>query len=183
MLLAWRALKAFHAASFWGERSLQVIMFLWNPHVPFHKVGILAPLQLSFVPGVVYAPTEDHPWTEEMQGNIVTSMGHLGGETQSDQCPHDHTQTKAGCRWWLSGYLPWTLPGCRHVFSATSSLLQIPPWGVPKNTCVSAHPGEGVGLMCAMRMKIGSKRSNLDLTTSTGQLKCNIYIYIYAYIN
>lgn len=114
-----------------------------------------------------------------------------GGETQRDQCPHDHTQqvhgkelrqSKAGCRRWLSGYLPCTLPGCRHVFSATSSLLHMPPSGVPTNTHVSAHPGEGVGLMCAMRVKIGSKRSNLDLTTSTGQLKCNIYTYIFMHI-
>jgi len=53
-------------------------MFLRHPHVPFHKVGILALLPLSFVPEVVYTHMEDHPWTKEIQGNIVISMGHLG---------------------------------------------------------------------------------------------------------
>lgn len=45
--------------------------------------------------------------------------------------------------------------------------------GVPANTCMAAHPGEGVGMICAMRIKMGTKRSNLDLT-STRQLKFNI---------
>lgn len=53
-------------------------MFLGHSHVPSHKIGILAPLPLSSVPGVVYTHTEDHPRTKEMQGNIVISMGRLG---------------------------------------------------------------------------------------------------------
>lgn len=134
MLLAWRALKGFQAASCWGESSLQVIIFLRHPHVPFHKDGILAPLPLSFGPGVVYAHMEDHPRTKEMQGNIVISMGHLG-VWATDWHPHDHTagpwqrsrQTKAGWRGWLNGYLPSTLPGCRQVSPATSSPLHSPP--------------------------------------------------------
>lgn len=65
---------------------------------------------------------------------------------------------------------------------ATSSLGHIPPPGVPANTCMAAHPGEGVGLECAMRIKTGTKRSNLDLT-SKGQLKFNIYRCVSTHIN
>lgn len=140
MLLAWRALKGFQAASFQGESSLSAIVFPRHPYVPFYS-------QLSYSYllcwGCMYSHRSSLDWRNAEKYCYLHRMP--GGVRHKDidapMAPkqvddRDRRQTKAGCGGWLCGNLPQTLSSYRLFLSATSSRvifpLCMPPQGCAK---------------------------------------------------
>lgn len=141
MLLAWRALKGFQAAYFWGESCLQAVVTPRHPYVPFHKVGMLALLPLSFVSGL-HVISRKKGWEKERKcchlhgtPGCVRNRQISALVTIQQVRGRDLRETKWGRRGWLSGCLPWTCrspppppalclslfqvcqqtPACRHI--------------------------------------------------------------------
>lgn len=112
---------------------------------------------------------------KEMQGDIVIPMEHREITAfMIIQQIHEAPGTQSRLQGVAQMAFTLTLASLWGISApGTSSLGHIPPPGVPENTCMAAHPSEGIGLPGGMRIKTGTKRSNLDLT-SEGQLKFNI---------